>query len=63
MPLPWAQANSVPERFTPCGTTCLPVESTSLFPATCSLGGAVSPPGGVVESAAVRVGRRMCDSS
>src|SRR5699024_11048118 len=35
---PWTQANSPPERSTPCSTTPLPCALTSLFPDTCSWG-------------------------
>ena len=45
-PLPWTHAYSPPDRFTPCSTTWLPLELTSLFPDTCNCGAVVG--GGVV---------------
>ena len=38
MPPPWTHLYSVPERFTPCSTTVLPLALTSLLPDTCSCG-------------------------
>jgi hypothetical protein len=45
MLFPCTQANSAPERFTPCGTKTLPVLSRSWLPETCSAGAPVD--GGV----------------
>jgi hypothetical protein len=38
MPQPCTQANSVPDRSTPCSTTCWPLALTSWPPDTCSCG-------------------------
>src|SRR5882757_1331599 len=44
IPLPCTQANSAPDRLTPCSVTVLPVASTSLLPDTCSCGAGPPPP-------------------
>src|SRR5450432_3575913 len=38
MPQPCTQANSVPDRSTPCSTTCWPLALTSTAPDTCNCG-------------------------
>src|SRR6266567_2257796 len=44
IPLPCTQAYSVPDRSTPCSTTCAPVKLSSLFPDTCNCGALPPPP-------------------
>src|SRR3982751_2421262 len=52
-PLPWMQANSPPERLTPCSVTVCPDRLTSLLPETLRAGAA--PVGGPVVGPVVGV--------
>lgn len=52
IPLPWTQANSPPERFTPRRRTAAPAAFTNVLPETFSLGAGPSG-GGVVGGSVV----------